>query len=311
MGAIFRWVKYIYEWCKNFAYALSGNAFGYYPPYDQGVQFYVDGAGGLDTNDGKSWAKAFKTIAVARAAANAIVAARGGGIGEYSTIWIRPGVYKEHDMGLPFHCHMIGLGIGGYEMVRIKPDAGTVEDPVSCIFKGNSQGTHLANLWMEIADNDKAIIDAGVLNSFLMEDCVLRPGDGKTGVIGIRTETSDWLEIRRCVFQFGALTPLAYAMHFLGGAGRKLHAARIHDNDIIAEAGIRVEATAGQAVIKHNVVVASVGIGIYDGVGEALIVGNDVYAPTDPIETVGGPAQTIRNRTQVGAAATADWETPD
>ncbi|GAI14854.1 unnamed protein product, partial [marine sediment metagenome] len=72
MGAVFRWIKFIYEWCKNFAYALSGSGFAYRSPYDQGVQFYVDGVDGLDAHDGLSWAKAVKTIGKAVALNNAI-----------------------------------------------------------------------------------------------------------------------------------------------------------------------------------------------------------------------------------------------
>ena len=108
MGAVFRWIKYIYEWCKNKAQVLSGNAFGYYPPYNQGVDYYVDGENGDDDNNGLSWAKAVETIGRAIALNNATWVIRA-----YNTIWVRPGVYPEFDLPLPLFCHLIGLGVRG------------------------------------------------------------------------------------------------------------------------------------------------------------------------------------------------------
>lgn len=315
MGAVFRWIKYIYEWCKNFAYKLSGSGLPLHPPYDQGVQFYVDGDKGLDTNDGLSWAKAVKTIAHARSLHIAIIEARGWVVGEYNTIWIRPGRYAEHDIGFPLFCHVIGLGIHGTDtqtQIRMTPAEVAAEVAtgvaVTCIFgpaTENAQAVHLANLWMELPVDDAAIIDARELNSCLIEDCVFRPGGG-VDVVGIRTAVAAGgakrPEIRRCSFETGDIN-LAHGMLF---QGEYLQNARIHDNDIFAKVGIEIAAatTPAQAVIKHNAVAAE-GVGINDLSNKAWIVDNTVFS--EGADAIAGlAAQILRNRVWEGGVAA--WE---
>ncbi|GAI38326.1 unnamed protein product, partial [marine sediment metagenome] len=213
------------------------------------------------------------------------------------------------DITFPVFCHVIGLGIHGTDtQVEIHP----TDPAATCIFgpnTENSQGTHLANLWMELPVDNAAIIEARELNSCIIEDCVFRPGGG-ADVIGIRTAVAAGgakrPEIRRCSFESGDVD-LAYAMYF---QGTMLQNARIHDNDIIAKAGIYIAALtpADQTVIKRNVVIATEGIGIDDNNGRSRVIDNDVYSPTDAIEHGGGPAFTIRNRIQEAAGAGA-WET--
>ncbi|GAG95979.1 unnamed protein product, partial [marine sediment metagenome] len=120
-------------------------------------------------------------------------------------------------------------------MVEIHPVAGS-----GPIFTGNSQGTHLANLWLEIEDNDEAIIEATNLNTCLIEVCVFSSAAGATGVVGIRTTAAGGggrsPEIRRCSFETRDAN-LGHGMYFEGGF---LQNARIHDNDIFADAGIYI-----------------------------------------------------------------------
>ena len=61
MGAWFRWIKYIYEWCKNFSTQVLGAIKA--AVMGGGTTYFVQGFDGLDTNDGLTRDKPFKTIA--------------------------------------------------------------------------------------------------------------------------------------------------------------------------------------------------------------------------------------------------------
>lgn len=308
MGAVFRWVKYIYEWCKNFGINILGSGAGEIDSLvglGKGANFYVDGDNGSDDYDGLSWAKAFKTIQKAITTSNALADWTWK---KFNTIWVMPGDYPENLDGDILMTHIVGLGIDGTDtMVNICPTTGSVLAKVaadSC----NLVGAHLANLRFEVKEA-VPILDIEVANNSLIEHChFYKVGDFSP--VGIDTENCTHLTVRYCKFDEGGGPELAYGMYFRGGAGKFLHACRIHDNDIYAERGIFNEATSTKTVIKRNVVVATVGIGIEDaglGGGAAYIVDNNVYALTDAINTAGGAARTIRNRVQEGAVAA--WET--
>jgi len=67
MGAVFRWIKYIYEWCKGYAGALLGAG-------GPGTVFFVDPVNGSNGNSGRTQDKAFATT---QHAINQCVANRG------------------------------------------------------------------------------------------------------------------------------------------------------------------------------------------------------------------------------------------
>jgi hypothetical protein len=75
--------------------------------------FYVDGNNGVDTNDGKSWDTAFKTMAVAFAANNASIAANAKGWAARNKIFVKSDnkeANKETLITLPNKCDVIGCG---------------------------------------------------------------------------------------------------------------------------------------------------------------------------------------------------------
>lgn len=78
MGAVFRWVKYIYEWCKDFAVGGLG-----YP-----AEYYVS-KDGNDDNNGLSWSKAFLTIQAGLDAVGAL------GLTKRGVVNVAPGSYTE------------------------------------------------------------------------------------------------------------------------------------------------------------------------------------------------------------------------
>lgn len=304
MGAVFRWVKYIYEWCKNFAQTLGGAAgvgeIDALAGIGDGVQYFVDWENGDNANDGLSWAKAVKTIGQAITLNNATWLIR-----KYNTIWVKPGVYPEFNLPLPLFCHLIGLGVRGTDtMVEIHPVAG--KGP---IFTGNSQGTHLANLWLEIEDANTAIIDAGVLSSAVIEHCTFRKGADVVGMTGIETDDSHLLEVRHCSFESG-VTDFAYGMYFRGGADKYLHNARIHDNVIFADVGIWIEGTctASEAVIQHNKIIAG-SIGVDDNQGGSYVIENFISSLLgDAIDHAGDAGHTVGNRIVDSDVPGGGWE---
>ena len=176
------------------------------------------------------------------------------------------------------------------------------------IFTGNSQGTHLASLWLEIEEANIAIIDAGVLSSALIEDCTFRKGAAGAGMTGIEIDDSHHAEIRRCSFESSVATDLAIGIH---GTAGFLHNARIHDNVIFADIGIliAVGCQAAQAVIKDNFIEADT-IGIDDNNGGSYLINNWIHAD-NAIDHVNAATRCIANHVlngAVGAVEAADTD---
>ncbi len=309
MGAVFRWIKYIYEWCKNFALAFGGaNGVGEIDALagiGKGVNFFVDGDNGSDDYDGKSWDKAFATIQKAITTSNALADWTWK---KLNTIWVMPGDYPENLDGDILMTHIIGLGIRGTDtMVKIHPATGSVLAKVAAA-SCNLVGAHLANLRFEV-DEVVPILDIEVANSSLIEHCQFYTIEA-VAPTGIDTENSNHLEIRHCDFGIGGGPGLAYGMYFRGGANKFLHNARIHDNKIFADVGIWIEGTctASEAVIQHNKIVAGT-IGVDDNSGGSYVIDNFISSlPGDAIDHAGGISHTIGNRIIDTGEATGAWE---
>ena len=92
---------------ENFNRILSLNGLIY------GVTFYVDVNAGVDTNNGLTWATAFKTLAVAIAASNVIIALNATGWASRNRILFKGDndeAHKETLITLPNKCDVIGVG---------------------------------------------------------------------------------------------------------------------------------------------------------------------------------------------------------
>jgi len=308
MGAVFRWVKYIYEWCKAFGTKIMGSGVGEIEALvglGLGVNFYVDGDNGDDANDGKSWATAFKTIQVAITASNALVDWTWK---KFNTIWVMPGTYPENLDGDILMTHIVGLGIRGTDtQVKIFPTTGSVLSKVlaaSC----NLVGAHLANLWFEVKEA-VPILDIEVANSSLIEHCQFYTTEA-VAPTGIDTENSSHLEIRHCDFGVGGGPGFAFAMYFRGGASKYLHNARIHDNKIFADVGIWIEGncTASEAVIQHNKIIAGT-IGVDDNNGASYVIENFISSLAgDAIDHDGDAGHTVGNRIVDSGVPGGGWE---
>lgn len=291
MGAVFRWVREL--WLNMFQFACC--------PYNGGVSYYVDNVSGDDANNGQSWAKAVKTIQKAIDRSNATID-WAHTPKHFNTIWIKPANPYAENLSFPFYCHMIGLGIRGTDtMAEIHPATGSA-------MAGTMLGTHLKNLWLEVDKADTPVLDIGIGNNSLIEDCVLAVGADVTGVVGIDTENCTHLTVRRCDFESGAHDFYRCIAHH-GGADKFAHNVRIIDNIMFAyDTGIWIEdiCTASQAVIQHNKIIATI-IGVDDNNGASYVIENYIVS-ADPIDHAGGATHTIGNRVVPTATGIGAWE---
>lgn len=78
--------------------------------YSNGQTYHIDGNAGLDTNDGLTWAKAMKTVAVAMAASHANIAASSTGWAARNLIFIKGDAFEEDLVLLAQKTDIIGVG---------------------------------------------------------------------------------------------------------------------------------------------------------------------------------------------------------
>lgn len=130
-------------------------------PSKVGKVYFVDATNGVDTNSGKSHAKAFQTI---QKAINQCVSGAG------DIVYIFPGTYNENlTITSKDYINLIGCVSPGYARPDVAPTTGIA------LSIANSQGTVLKHMRFVSADAD-TVVNEG--NGFLFEDCVF---DGDAG----------------------------------------------------------------------------------------------------------------------------------
>ncbi len=162
MGAVFRWVKFIYEWCRDFAFLLCGLT------ENPGLSYFVDGTNGDNANSGKDWRHAFATIQKAidtQIAANADLMPLGG-LGD--TIYIAPGNYVEELTGDLTRVSLIGVpGKYPWHIVSVRPEN-------SYAYHGTLFETLIKNICFLSPDTSNTEYPAVLLDNArysIIEDC--------------------------------------------------------------------------------------------------------------------------------------------
>jgi len=273
----------------------------------QGLVYYVDASHGRanDNNDGTDPDNPLATIQQAITLNNATITwANTPPYVGVNTIVISPGTYAEN-LTPPYYCRIIGLGLATGNTtdvcVDIHPASGSA-----------LAGTGLACHWYNIrftTDTAAPVIDFGVMNSVIIEQCAITDGNPGLATVGIDTTSANSSWIINCVFK-GNTNPLTRGIRSTGN----FYSCRVIGNEICAvTTGIDLSGAAlvGNAVIARNMIWGGgsvlLGTGIDDSVvGDSFCVGNWITA-TDAISHADA-AMTLDNHVQnagVGAIETA------
>lgn len=247
----------------------------------QGLVYYVDAShpDALDANDGTDPNRPKATIQSAITASNALIdwAATPPYEG-MNWIIVSPGVYAEN-LSPAYYCKIIGLGLamGGDICVNVEPAAGS---PLA----GTGLALHLFNIRFT-ANTAVPVLDFGVMNSCLIESCMIVDGNPGLATVGIDTTDAGGSKIIGCNFAFNT-NPMTRCIRSTGD----FFDCQIVGCDIKAvTTGIDMSGAAlcGGAKAAHNYISGGgavlLGTGIDDSVvGDLLCVNNWITA-TDAI----------------------------
>jgi len=212
--------------------------------------YYCDNNAGSDTNDGSSWAKAFKTLAVALAASHANIAASASGWAARNTIYYKAdaetvnlvkGAQKTDVIGVGSYDHRSKAGIVGNHVLDATSYMGCRF--INIAFRSPAAG----GVIMTVPTQQSGIEFIG---------CTFDGASTTAATTGILVTASESFAVRKCVFE-GAFSTAAISVG--AGASNRLI---IEDNIIHSGAiGILVNSGATCAVvpgiIRNNVIRAT------------------------------------------------------
>jgi len=162
----------------------------------KGDVYYVDKLV-TSSGTGKSWSRAYKTIAEAITVVNAAIDWSASPWATGAIILIAPGVYAENLTSLPYGAIMIGAGHDmrdGQIGTKIKPASGSPVNVGACI------NTRFINIGFESADTSAAF-DADILNNCMFQDCYFTgPAETSTMAACIVTKDAVMNKIITCQF---------------------------------------------------------------------------------------------------------------
>lgn len=247
----------------------------------QGLVYYVDGSSATadDTNDGTDPEAPFETIQAAITASNALIdwAVTPPYYG-MNTIIVAPGVYAEN-LTPAYYCRIVGLGLatGGDVCVNVEPATGS---PLA----GTGLALHLINIRFT-ANTAVPVLDFGVMNSCVIDRCMIVDGNPGLATVGIDTTDAGGSRIIGCNITYTS-NPITRGIRSTGD---------FFDCQVVGcfikavTTGIDLSGAAlcGGALIAHNYINGGgsvlLGTGIDDSVvGDSFCVDNWVTA-TDAI----------------------------
>lgn len=249
----------------------------------QGLVWYVDGSHPLanDLSDGTNPHEPLATIQAAIDKNNATIdwAATPPYVGQ-NWIIVAPGQYAEN-LTPPYYCKIIGLGQAtgntNDQCVNVEPAAGSA-------LAGTGLALHVYNIRFT-ALTAVPVIDFGVMNSCIFEECAIVDGNPGLATVGIDTTDANSSVIIGCRF-VGNTNPMTIGIRSTGD----FFGCQVVGNFIAAvTTGIDLSGAAlvGNAVIAHNMICGGGAVllatGIDDSVvGDSFCVDNWVSA-TDAI----------------------------
>ena len=198
-----------------------------------GTVYFVDGNSGKDTNDGLSWEKAKKTLAVAFALSHADIARGSDRWARRNTIFIAGDAFDEDLVALPQKTDIIG--VGSYNSFK---GAGIIGNHVpvnsamgvrfyNCHFRGESTG------------GDMFTLASAYSLGIEFHGCTFHADGGTAATAAIVSTAVRFLKIEDCVFE-GAFSDATIEL----GAGNS--SGTVIKNNIIegANNGIEISASA-------------------------------------------------------------------
>ena len=174
-----------------------------------GSTYFVDNNSGLDSNDGSSWEKAFKTLAKAVTISNLDIARGSDRWARRNTIYYCADTETADLVAFPNKCDVIGCG--SYD-ANDKPGITGNHVPVN---SGN-YGTRFINIWFKApADASPIVTLASTTSGCQFIDCVFSAT--ATTTIGIQATASPFLKVKGCRFEGAFVT--SYITFGTGEAG--------------------------------------------------------------------------------------------
>ena len=213
-----------------------------------GSTFFVDNNSGLDSNDGSSWERAFKTMARAVTINNIDIARGSDRWARRNTIYYCADTETADLVAFPNKCDVIGCG--SYD-ANTKPGITGNHVPVN---EGN-YGTRFINVWFKApADASPIVTLASTTSGCQFIDCTFSAT--ATTTIGIQATASPFLKVTNCRFEGAFVT--SYMTFGTGEAG----GTEIVGNTMVdaAAAGIVVGSgmtSSWASVIKGNFIQAA------------------------------------------------------
>ena len=232
-----------------------------------GREFFVSNNFGVDTNDGSSWDKAFKTLAAAVTANNADIAADKYGWDSRNRIYLTSGPTTEDLVAFPTKCDVIG--VGSYD-ANDKPGITGHHAPVN---SGN-YGTRFINVWFKAVATASPIITLASTTSGCQFIGCTFDGSAGTVTLGIQATASPFLKVIDCDFFGGFATGY---MKFGAGesAGTLVEGCRMAGSSGYGVLNLSTTTSSYPSYFKNNIItVVTTGICIDDDADLWFTVGN-------------------------------------
>jgi len=245
----------------------------------QGLVYYVDPSHGdaSDNNDGTDPNQPKSTIQSAITASNATINwANTPPYKGFNTIIISPGQYDEN-LTPPYYCKVIGLGLATGNTtdicVNVEPTAGSA-------LAGTGLAAHFYNIRFT-CNTAAPVIDFGVMNSCVFENCAIVDGNPGLATVGIDCTDANSSVIVGCVIT-GNSNPHTIGIRSTGD----FYSCRVLGCHINASTtGIHLSDGAGlcgNALIAHNYIHYPAS-GIICANGGAFVIDNWIGASVDAI----------------------------
>ena len=240
----------------------------------KGEVYFVEANAGYDGNDGKSWNKAFKTLATAITASNANIAAGSSGWAARNTIFIKGDAVAEDLTVPPVKCDVIGCGSCDAEgKTRI-----TGAHAWTCSGTVLSSGFYNLTFWNDAAT---AIFTVATLAGLYFGDCDFVASADAIHAIHITGATGHDFKVNNCRFiNDNEADPFDTAA-ILVATTTTFWNLEIKDSYVEGDIGIKIDTTNMYNAWIDNCTVKAVGVAIDDNSDDVVITNNALISAAD------------------------------